>query len=55
MIAMQMDIAAILGCHSNGIVCIPFLFSTAMVAVERKQSKVSIPRYIISGLPKIKW
>jgi hypothetical protein len=33
---------------------IPFRFMTAIDAVNRKTSRVRIPRYMIRGLPKIR-
>lgn len=49
-----MEKIAILGCHLKGMVCIPFKFKTAIVAVNKKESRVRMPMYMMSGLPKIK-
>jgi len=49
-----MEKAAIRGCHLNGIIVIPLLLRIEMEAVKRKEDSVRIPRYIISGLPKIR-
>jgi hypothetical protein len=54
MTALQIAIAAIRGCHLKGIILIPFLFITAIDAVNKNRQRVRIPRYIITGFPKIK-
>ncbi len=53
-IASVMEKAAIRGCHLKGIMFIPRLFISAIDAVKRKELNVNMPRYIISGLPKIR-
>lgn len=45
---------AILWCHLNGIIDCPLLLKIAILAVDKKEIKVKIPRYIITGFPKIK-
>ena len=54
MTAQQIAIIAIRGCHVKGIVRIPFVFITAIDATSRNRHRVRIPRYMISGFPKIK-
>jgi len=49
-----MEKAAKRGCHLKGITVIPRLFITEIEAVKRKELNTRIPRYIISGLPKIR-
>ena len=48
-----MEIAANLGCQRNGIFRIPLKFRIAIEAVKTNEVKVIIPKYIISGFPKI--
>jgi hypothetical protein len=54
MTARVIESTAILGCHLKGMVCIPLKFKIAIEAVNKKESRVRMPMYMMSGLPKIK-
>ena len=52
--AMQIVKMATLGCHSKGMIWTPFLFRIEMDAVNKRDSRVSIPPYMMSGLPNMR-
>lgn len=52
--AKDIEIAASRGCHLKGILFIPLKFKNPTSAVNKKEDKVTIPRYIIRGFPKIR-
>jgi hypothetical protein len=52
-IARVSEVIAHLLCHLKGITLIPFVFKTAIVAVNINDRMVIEPVYRISGLPKI--
>ena len=54
MSANVMEKIAMRGCHLKGIAVMPFLFMMAIDAVNRKEERVRMPKYIINGFPKMR-